>query len=1144
MVLYCVQHPANIIKALVHRIKYHGDIQTIIFTDQAEDSVYCPIFDNVKYYKMPNFWEKDRRNAESEEVAINNTKNEMGEFLNSINISLEIFESIYVIYDIYNPFILYFELNSVNYMCIESVENWFQRFYTGDFMNWVIMKGCDVYNGLIKKMHLLDGQGKFCKKNYLFSKNSSHPLNSLVDVEVFDYWDSLINLSESKKTYFIDYYNLTQYNFDTVVLFNSLGMVKGLIKERNINFIKRCESDDIQDAIDYYKILIDYYFNNLNYALKLHPASSVPFIEAFSEFEQIPFYIPIELFSLVDKKINLICTGYSTGTGVFEKLGFNVINFEFNIFNFFKTIHYVYLALTLFKSIQMPEKILIYGIDLKQLEHFIKFAYKVFNDIKFEQLTLSNAADASHIIAVADSEFYKIINGVSDNCIISVNGDYNVEGFMKQRMVYSIVDVSKSKQTELQKFNWTVLAKNNNVISSIVGFCCSYILEHTKIRIQSTPQIDFTEVSDENKPAVKPDELKMLKDHEAKLELYCKYLQMYYESEIAGYSIRDYLEERNLLSLNSKLAFYAVDELGLMVYRVCERCGIKFSALLSDQNRTLSYRSHQNMTESLTLQSIDDADPDSYTTVFVATVWNADQISYVKGFCSDLFLFDAIANAMYTRTFLINKIRQLVDKNPGVRAGIFFTPYIHQIPGEHSELEEYFRLQGMKMRSIMHIQDDVMRDKAMEACYRKYGFDDEYIDAVCNASYPVVSYNGIYMLPDQESKYVNIVNHRRVTTNNPEYYTNTVYFFGDSCVTGLQVGDGETIESNFQRIVNKHELPYIVQNCANTYGLHYDWIFTLTDTMEFKPGDILLFCARIDWLTEQYIKQNNKKMLNNILSIHTTSVFQRPHDHGEVFTDDHHCNGKGYGLIAQKIFDDIQKAGFFDSETANSNNAPADKESKAGGVDSKFQHSHSAELKAYLNSIKSYSPKMGSIVMNCNPFTLGHRYLIEYASQQVDKLYIFVVEEDKSVFPFADRFELVKKGTADLSNVVVIPSGRFIISSLTFQQYFEKGENQDVIVDAGSDIEIFAKSIAPSLNITVRFAGEEPLDNVTRQYNASMRSILPQYGIEFAEIPRKKQGDEAISASRVRKLLETKDFDTIAELVPETTLDYLIKKYY
>lgn len=79
--------------------------------------------------------------------------------------------------------------------------------------------------------------------------------------------------------------------------------------------------------------------------------------------------------------------------------------------------------------------------------------------------------------------------------------------------------------------------------------------------------------------------------------------------------------------------------------------------------------------------------------------------------------------------------------------------------------------------------------------------------------------------------------------------------------------------------------------------------------------------------------------------------------------------------------------------------------------------------------------------MNCNPFTLGHRYLIEEACSQVDILYVFVVEEDKSYFKFEDRIEMVRQGTKDLKQVQVLPSGKYIISKETFAQYFKKGAN-------------------------------------------------------------------------------------------------------
>jgi [citrate (pro-3S)-lyase] ligase len=187
------------------------------------------------------------------------------------------------------------------------------------------------------------------------------------------------------------------------------------------------------------------------------------------------------------------------------------------------------------------------------------------------------------------------------------------------------------------------------------------------------------------------------------------------------------------------------------------------------------------------------------------------------------------------------------------------------------------------------------------------------------------------------------------------------------------------------------------------------------------------------------------------------------------------------------------------------------------------------------------SKNNGAIVKNCNPFTNGHKFLIEYAAKQVDNLYIFVVEEDKSNFSFKDRFKLVKEGVKHLDNVTVLSSGRFIISAATFPEYFTKSEKNDIVIDPSSDIKVFAKYIAPSLNILKRFAGTEPNDRITAQYNEAMKLILPQFGMEFIEISRVEAGGQVVSASKVRKLMENKDINEIAKIVPKTTLDYLVE---
>ena len=199
------------------------------------------------------------------------------------------------------------------------------------------------------------------------------------------------------------------------------------------------------------------------------------------------------------------------------------------------------------------------------------------------------------------------------------------------------------------------------------------------------------------------------------------------------------------------------------------------------------------------------------------------------------------------------------------------------------------------------------------------------------------------------------------------------------------------------------------------------------------------------------------------------------------------------------------------------------------------------ELRRYLQLLSQHRHDVrGAIVMNANPFTLGHLHLVEYARTQVDFLYIFVVEEDRSEIPFADRFEMVRRNCTKMPDVDVLPSGRYIISALTFSAYFEKDQRQEEVISPVQDVKLFGEAIAPMLGITKRFVGEEPLDNVTRQYNETMQEILPDYGVEVVEIPRKTSSDgRVIHATQVRKWIREQSLDECQPFLPAITLDYL-----
>lgn len=185
--------------------------------------------------------------------------------------------------------------------------------------------------------------------------------------------------------------------------------------------------------------------------------------------------------------------------------------------------------------------------------------------------------------------------------------------------------------------------------------------------------------------------------------------------------------------------------------------------------------------------------------------------------------------------------------------------------------------------------------------------------------------------------------------------------------------------------------------------------------------------------------------------------------------------------------------------------------------------------------------RIGAVVMNCNPFTLGHRYLIETAAAECDWLYVFVLSEDKSLFPAADRLALVEAGTAELPNVSVLPTGPYLISSATFPTYFLKDRESAQTVHCLLDIAVFTKYFVPKFGITDRYVGTEPLSPMTEQYNAALARHLPEAGIRLRQISRFTQDGTPVSASAVRSLLGTGQPEAVRALVPQTTMDYLEK---
>ncbi len=475
------------------------------------------------------------------------------------------------------------------------------------------------------------------------------------------------------------------------------------------------------------------------------------------------------------------------------------------------------------------------------------------------------------------------------------------------------------------------------------------------------------------------------------------------------------------------------------------------------------------------------------------------------------------------------------------RIGVNF--YVFEAPSEqkltHMTQKEKERVNSNLLWSDYYRNAQLYDDEMKEM----FG-TDEYqpiVDAMLNLSPLIKKGNAIYY-EDYQSPFYNIVAGHRITLNKEwELYTQDIDMYGHCIAFGVYVEDKYTIASVLQKEINQSCLYTFNVNNWGISGVSIMEMFACMQNKVHRENDIIIFLVGVEEI--DFFKRLDK----NITIIELSDCFNAAYQELGLFFMDRpiHCNYKANQLIARNIFETLLKE-------YNAGRITIVQDIDTPRKETSVEYASllpNRELEQFIHKLRKQAipsdGRKGAIVMNCNPFTNGHRYLIEKASELVDILYIFVVEEDKSYFKFEDRIELVRRGCDDLKNVCILPSGKFMISSVTFPEYFLKEDKQEVKIDMSLDVEIFANYIAPALGITVRFVGEEPIDMITRQYNETMRRILPAYHIDLVEIPRKSTDENAsdvISASRVRSLLTERKWKEIKKLVPETTFQFLWEK--
>ncbi len=192
----------------------------------------------------------------------------------------------------------------------------------------------------------------------------------------------------------------------------------------------------------------------------------------------------------------------------------------------------------------------------------------------------------------------------------------------------------------------------------------------------------------------------------------------------------------------------------------------------------------------------------------------------------------------------------------------------------------------------------------------------------------------------------------------------------------------------------------------------------------------------------------------------------------------------------------------------------------------------------YLRRMRTPGP-CGVAIINANPFTLGHKYLLDTAAARVDTLFVIPVGEEGQQFSYKERFRMISDAAP--KGVRVLDASAYQISAATFPSYFIKDLSDVSETQMRLDLDLFGRHIAPALGVLARFIGSEPDDDLTAGYNSLMRKILPQYGVSVVEIPRLEEENGApVSASSVRKALNAGRFRAAAALTPSPSHPFML----
>ncbi len=394
-------------------------------------------------------------------------------------------------------------------------------------------------------------------------------------------------------------------------------------------------------------------------------------------------------------------------------------------------------------------------------------------------------------------------------------------------------------------------------------------------------------------------------------------------------------------------------------------------------------------------------------------------------------------------------------------------------------------------------------------------YTEDYYNQVGNHMFTIEKTNSFIRLKDESGPYFTIRSGKRVTVDAPAEAKTRIHFFGPCIAIGPYVEDRYTLESRMQKLLNEKNISAEVVN-------HGTWEDLVTELIHIVSTPV--------YPEEIVVLYFDNRHPEGYPAINLMNLLEEYHVPKEYLLDSPlHCNHIVYQYYAEALTDlvipmirESQK----DADQSIHEKQVMDRNTvKALYTDRFFHHLHFKEGEV-----------VGAICMHANPFTDGHRYLIEEALKQTDKLIVFIIEEELGIFTYPERYHMAAEAVKDLPNVYVGTSGPFQATRNIFPEYFIRIEASQVDQGAIYDSKIFG-IIAGLLHITKRFVGDENHNPKMQRFNYLLKETLSEYGVEVIEIPRKETEGHIISASVSREIANAGDREKLSAFVPPSTIE-------